>query len=110
MQFLYSVYDKKAQSYNTPFFCVNHDLAKRSFVDLCRDARTVISRNPEDFDLWCLGAFYEGTGSIFQNEDESTNRVQIMTGVEARISALKAERFASELAKASSSNKVEKNV
>ena len=89
---VFSVYDKKAQSYNTPFFCPNDDLAKRSFVDLCRDERTVIARNPEDFDLFCLGSFVEET-AIFV----TLPPVQLMSGVEARVSALKAEKMASEL-------------
>lgn len=89
---IFTVYDKKAQSYNTPFFCASDDLAKRSFVELCRDERTVIARNPEDFDLFCLGSFFEDSAFF-----DTVSPVQIMTGIEARVSALKAERLQSEL-------------
>lgn len=105
---VFAVYDKKSQSYNTPFFCANDDLAKRSFIDLCRDSRTVVALHPEDFDLWHLGTFMEGTACFLQAQNGDHAVCQIMTGVEARIAALKADRFASELVKAST-DKVEKN-
>ena len=93
---IFSVYDKKAQSFNTPFFCKNIELARRSFVDLCRDDRTVIACNPEDFDLWYLGLFSEETGNLVLQSEDSQSR-SIMTGIEARVAAHKAERLQSEL-------------
>lgn len=94
---IFAVYDKKAESYNTPFFCANDELAKRSFVDLCRDPRTVVARNPEDFDLWFIGTFGEATALLLQSQTGEFAMAQIMTGVEARVAALKAEKLAAEL-------------
>lgn len=93
----FAVYDKKADSYNTPFFCANDDLAKRSFIDLCRDARTVVALHPEDFDLWYIGTFLESTASFLQAPNGDYTPCQIMTGLEARVAALKADQLDREL-------------
>lgn len=89
---IFSVYDKKAKSFNTPFFSLNHDVAKRQFVELCRDARTVVARNPEDYDLFCLGSFADETGALTPCPPTAS-----MTGVEARVAALRLEKLQSEL-------------
>ena len=93
MLYAFSVYDKKVESFNTPFFAANEAAGKRAFIDLCRDARTTVAMHPEDFDLWILGAFDQQRGFDL---DGMTHQL-IMTGVEARVSALKAEKMASEL-------------
>lgn len=94
---VFAVYDKKADSYNTPFFCANDDLAKRSFIDLCRDSRTVVALHPEDFDLWYIGTFLEDTALLLQAQKGEHALCQIMTGVEARVAALKADQLDREL-------------
>lgn len=84
--FCFSVFDKKSQSFATPFFCVNHEVAMRSFVDLCRDERTLVAQHPSDFDLYCLGEFNSETGAF-------TPSVSLLwTGLEARSAALKLEQ------------------
>ena len=54
---VYSVFDKKLGNYATPFFMKNHGLAVRAFGDLVTDPSTTVSRHPEDYSLYCLGAF-----------------------------------------------------
>ena len=84
--FCFSVFDKKSQSFATPFFCVNHEVAMRSFVDLCRDERTLVAQHPYDFDLYCLGEFNSETGAF-------TPSVSLLrTGLEARSVVLKLEK------------------
>lgn len=53
----YSIYDKKAQSYGTPFFTTNDATAIRSVHRLCIDPQTMLSANPEDFQLVHIGSF-----------------------------------------------------
>lgn len=89
----FSVFDKKAGSFNTPFFAMTEDMAKRSFVDLCRDERTTVAQHPEDFDLWIVGDFDQVRGF----DPDGTVHQQIMTGIEARIAAHQANRLQSEL-------------
>ena len=82
---IFAVYDKKADCYNTPFFCANDGLAKRNFIDLCRDSRTVVALHPEDFELWYIGAYLEDTALLLQAQKGEHAPCQIMTGVEARV-------------------------
>ncbi|WGL31287.1 nonstructural protein [Dipodfec virus UOA04_Rod_861] len=64
---IYSIFDKIASVYNTPFFCPGHGVAMRNFNDLVMDPSTVVSRHPSDFELFCLGDFFEDTGNIEVN-------------------------------------------
>ena len=65
---VYSIFDDKAQVFNTPFFSINHGTALRAFGDLCNDTRSSISRYPQDFHLYCLGEFDEDKGCIVNAE------------------------------------------
>lgn len=58
----YTIYDKKSNSYNTPFFALTDEIALRSFDDLIRDKRSVVGQHPEDFSLFFICVFDELTG------------------------------------------------
>lgn len=60
----YSLYDKKAQSYATPFFTQNDATAIRAVHRLVLDANTTIACNPEDFQLVHIGALNDETGEL----------------------------------------------
>lgn len=60
----YSLYDKKAQSYATPFFTQNDATAIRAVHRLVLDPNTTIACNPEDFQLVHIGAINDETGEI----------------------------------------------
>lgn len=62
--FIYSIYDRKAEIFNTPFFCRNDSVALRSFEDLLKDDRTTVSQHPEDFVLYKLGQFNDENGQV----------------------------------------------
>ena len=64
----YSIHDDKSESYNTPYFAQNDNMAKRSFADLVRDPSTTISKNPEDFRLYRVGEFINDDGKLYQEE------------------------------------------
>ena len=93
---VYSVYDVKAKSYATPFFCLNEDVARRSFIDLCRDSRTLVAQHPDDFCLCFLGFFDQDSGELYRNPNEP-KPVHFFTGTEARVAALKADQLDREL-------------
>lgn len=61
---VYSIYDSKSQVYNTPFFQVNEQVALRTSVNLVCDPKTAVSRNPEDFTLFEIGEYDDGTGTF----------------------------------------------
>jgi hypothetical protein len=61
---MYSVFDKKAQIYGTPFVTANENLALRSFSRVANDPTHDICLFPDDFTLVYLGEFDEDTGQI----------------------------------------------
>ena len=67
----YAIYDKKALSFATPFFAVNDDVAMRSFEDLVRDRRSLVSQHPEDFALHLVGSFEPESGRLSPRSEGS---------------------------------------
>ena len=65
---VYSVWDKKAQFYSTPFFQHNDNLAKRSFADIGKDPNSTMNKNPEDFELYRVGEWIDDDGKLIQEE------------------------------------------
>lgn len=61
---VFSIFDKKAGVYNTPFFCINQQVAVRSLCDLCSDARSFVAKHPEDYALYLIGEFDEFNGAL----------------------------------------------
>lgn len=78
---LYAIYDKKACSYNTPFYCKTNGIAVRIFADLVSDTSSVVSRHPEDFELYCLGEFNEDTGETTSTKIFQTSAVSLIPQV-----------------------------
>ncbi len=64
MDKIYSVYDEKAQVFNTPFTCVNEAVAVRSFTDICFDGANMVAKYPSDFKLYHVGDFDAVKGTI----------------------------------------------
>lgn len=61
---IYSIYDEKAEVFNTPFFSQNDNIAIRSFQDLANDPQSTIYRHPEDYKLYELGVFEDDAGKV----------------------------------------------
>lgn len=61
---VYSIFDKKAEAYGTPFFTVNDATALRMVSRLVLDRNTTVASNPEDFQLLHLGSFDDSLGII----------------------------------------------
>lgn len=62
---LYSVYDKKSQTYAHPIAEINDGTAQRSIMDLMQTTpQHPVSMHPEDYELVRIGRFNELDGNI----------------------------------------------
>ncbi|AXH78010.1 MAG: nonstructural protein [Microviridae sp.] len=61
---VFSIRDTKAETYNMPFYQKSHGEAERSFKALTTDESSMISKYPEDFDLYFLGTYDDQTGQL----------------------------------------------
>lgn len=58
----YSVYDRKAQAYATPFFLHRNEVAVRSFRDAVMDPKHPMAAHPEDYELHHVGSWDDNNG------------------------------------------------
>lgn len=61
---IFSIYDGKAKIFNTPFFMATLGMAVRAFQDIAQDQNTMICRHPEDFTLYEIGEYEDGTAKL----------------------------------------------
>lgn len=61
---MYSIRDSKAEIFNAPFYKKTHGEAERDFQTAVLDEKTMLSKYPEDFDLWYLGDYDDNTGKV----------------------------------------------
>lgn len=66
----YSIFDVAAGVYQNPFTSKTHGEVTRSFSDIAQDAEHPIGQHPEDYTLFCLGTFNDGTGEIIGKPPE----------------------------------------
>lgn len=59
---VFTIRDTKAGMYNTPFYAHTHGEAERSFRELAMDEKSLVSKYPEDYDLYYVGTFNSVTG------------------------------------------------
>ena len=60
----YSIYDKAVQAYARVFFLRTDGEAKRGFTSIVMDADGDIYRAPQDYTLFRIGEFDDGTGEL----------------------------------------------
>lgn len=65
---MFSVYDIKAEIFNTPFFMPSRGQAIREFGDLVRDPQSRLSKHPGDYKLVQIGVFDDATGTLLPDE------------------------------------------
>jgi hypothetical protein len=72
---LYSLYDKKTQTWSAPFVHTTKGDAIRSFTDAVNkeNAQSLIYAHPEDFDLIRIGFFDETQGTLFPDKQHVGN-------------------------------------
>lgn len=61
---IYSIRDSKGEFYHPPFYSRTHAEAERNFAQLTSDDKSMISKYPQDFDLYYLGTFDQNLGKI----------------------------------------------
>jgi len=61
---LYSIYDRKAGSYQAPFQAPNRAVAQRIYEFMKSDEDHFISKFPDDFELWQVGGFDPEAGLL----------------------------------------------
>lgn len=61
---MFTVRDRKAGTFNRPFFELNKVQALRAFSTACKQAESPFSQFPDDFELLYLGTFDQRTGRI----------------------------------------------
>lgn len=75
---IYSVYDSKVEAYTQPFFASTDAEATRMIRHVVEDSNSMLSKNPEDFVLFCLGTFDEYNGLVAALEPSLKPVVSIM--------------------------------
>ena len=61
---IFSIFDAKAEAFNTPFFFNMTGQATRAFQDLVADPQSAISKHPEDYTLFEIGEFDTDTANV----------------------------------------------
>lgn len=61
---IFSVYDSKAEAFNTPMFVPSKGQAIRAFSDQVNETGSELNKHPEDYTLFCIGEFDSDTGTI----------------------------------------------
>jgi len=61
---VFSIRDAKAQMYNQPFFQRTHGEAERNFQQLVKDEKSMISKFPDDYDLYFIGEYDDNAGTL----------------------------------------------
>jgi hypothetical protein len=65
---IFSIYDSKAEAYNSPFYMQTQSLAIRAFTDEANNESSQIGKHPADFTLFYMGEYDDHTAS-FNLED-----------------------------------------
>lgn len=60
----YSIYDRKALIYHTPFYAITDAVAVRTLSDVVADSNTIFGRHPNDYQLYLVGEFDDSNGGL----------------------------------------------
>jgi len=61
---VFTIRDSKSESFGTPFFQKSKGEAIRTLQELTKEQKSLISKYPEDFDLYYVGQYDDQTGKI----------------------------------------------
>lgn len=59
-----AIYDAKARAFIAPFFVAHEDVAVRIVGHAVNDLTHAFGKNPEDFQLYKLGSFWDHNGEV----------------------------------------------
>ncbi len=63
-QKIFSIFDSKAEVFNTPIFLNTEGQALRILDDMVNGGESEISKHPEDYTLFCLGTYDLDSGKV----------------------------------------------
>lgn len=66
----FSVFDKAVGAFGRPFYTASRGEAMRVFMDAVNEDKSPFNKHPEDFLLFDVGEFEEGTGIFSSREPE----------------------------------------
>lgn len=75
IQKVYSIRDAKGDVYNQPWYKNTHGEAERDFTLICKNPESMISKFPEDYDLYYLGE-YDSKNGIFHSLDTPQHMIK----------------------------------
>ena len=75
-QIIFSIHDKAAQVYTTPFFEHNRALAIRALATQVTNKDGLLNSHPEDFVLYKLAEYDDATGTITPHEPEKVITIE----------------------------------
>lgn len=61
---IFSIFDSKAENFNTPIFLPTEGQALRIFDDMVNSQDNEIAKHPEDYTLFCVGEFDSDQGLV----------------------------------------------
>lgn len=61
---IFSIRDAKSGLFHAPFYKNAHGEAERDFQTMANDEKSIVSKYPEDFDLYYLGEYEDDTGKF----------------------------------------------
>lgn len=64
MLHLFSVYDKRTETYGDPFAVAHAEIAVRGFEEASRTQGSFLQKNPLDYQLCKIGTFDQETGAV----------------------------------------------
>lgn len=76
-QFIFTVYDEKAQAYLNPFFMAQDGMAIRAITDALGDPEHQFSKHPADFTLYRIGIFDDSDGTIQEKKQLLTTILEL---------------------------------
>jgi len=71
----YSIRDAKCEIFHPPWYAKTHGEAERIFAQSVNDEKTMLSKFPEDFDLYFVGE-YDETSGVFRSLDTPQHQLK----------------------------------
>lgn len=62
---MFTIVDNKAKCFHPPYFAQTRAEADRIFTTIVNTEQNQISQFPEDFDLYYIGEYDDGTGKMY---------------------------------------------
>lgn len=75
---VYSIFDRKAEVFNAPMCFVNDDILRRALTQIIPNDADM-QRFPEDFDVYFIGTFDNGSGYVGLREGDTPGIVLRLT-------------------------------